>query len=144
MKMRQVAGFMSALVVATSLQMPSGKAAVENPYAYVVGISAMNICLVRFGYLTTEQAVDLMFQAAKDEGISEYQLSNLIKSQGFNDHMEEAITSFGGCRAMITRFVERKGRSKRSIAGSSGLMSTDIYYGPNPEKIFSKLNHLNP
>ena len=56
--MKRVAWLLSACLT-SSLAMPSR--AVENPYAYVVGASAVNICLVRFGYLTTDQAVELLF-----------------------------------------------------------------------------------
>ena len=49
-----------------------------------------NICLVRFGYLTTDQTVELLFDAASDEGITGYQVGNLIKADGF----ESDLTSY--------------------------------------------------
>ena len=68
--------------------------AVENPYAYVVGASAVNICLVRFGYLTSDQAVELLFDAASDEGITAYQVGNLIKASGFKSDNPKVPTLF--------------------------------------------------
>ena len=117
--------------------------AVENPYAYVVGASAVNICLVRFGYLTSDQAVEVLFDAASDEGITAYQVGNLIKASGFKSDINSAISSFGGCEQIISRFILRKGRSKRSLAGETSL-SPDIYYGPDAVKEFSKFNDMNP
>ena len=137
--MKRLAFFASACV-ASSLALPVN--AIENPYAYVLGASAMNVCLVRFGYLTSEQAVDLLVETTREKGISSYQLGNLMKGKNFETHMDQAITSFGGCRAIIAKFVDRKGRSKKSVAGSK--MDSTIYYGVNPEVTFSTLNNLTP
>ena len=132
--------FLAGACVASSLALPLR--ATENPYAFVVGASAMNVCLVRFGYLTTDQAVDLLVETANNEGISTYQLDNFFKGKNFNAHMDQAITTFGGCRAIIAKFVGRKGRSKRSIAGLE--LDSTVYYGVNPAETFSKLKDLTP
>ena len=138
--MKRVAWLLSACLT-SSLAMPSR--AVENPYAYVVGASAVNICLVRFGYLTTDQAVELLFDAASDEGITAYQVGNLIKASGFQSDINSAIGTFGGCEQIISRFILRKGRSKRSLVGDTNLIP-DIYYGPDAAKEFSRFNKMNP
>ena len=138
--MKKLAWFLSACL-ASGLAMPSR--AVENPYAYVVGASAMNVCLVRFGYLTSDQAVELLFDAASEQGITGYQVGNLIKADGFKSDLNSAIGTFGGCKQMISRFIGRKARSKRSLAGEVNLNS-DIYYGPDSANEFSRLNDLTP
>ena len=117
--------------------------AVENPYAYVVGASAMNVCLVRFGYLTSDQAVQVLLDAASEEGITAYQVGNLIKASGFESDLNSAIRTFGGCEKIISQFIPRQRRSKRSLAGDSKL-NPDVYYGPDAAKKFSKFNDLNP
>ena len=117
--------------------------AVENPYAFVVGASAVNICFVRFGYLTSDQAVELLLDAASDEGITAYQVGNLIKASGFKSDIQSAISTFGGCEQLISEFIPRKGRSKRALAGDRKL-SPDVYYGPDAAKEFSKFNDMNP
>ena len=138
--MKRLAWLLSACLT-SSLAMPSR--AVENPYAYVVGASAVNICLVRFGYLTTDQAVELLFDAASDEGITGYQVGNLIKADGFESDLTSAIKTFGGCKQIIAKFIGRKSRSKRSLVGGERFDS-DIYYGPGAANEFSKFNDLNP
>lgn len=138
--MKRFAWLMSACL-ASGLAMPSR--AVENPYAYVVGASAMNVCLVRFGYLTSDQAVELLFDAASDQGISSYQVGNLIKASGFKSDINSAIGTFGGCEKIISQFILRKGRSKRSLTGEDRF-SSDIYYGPDAAKDFAQFNELNP
>ena len=138
--MKRLAWLLSACLT-SSLAMPSR--AVENPYAYVVGASAVNICLVRFGYLTSDQAVELLFDAASDEGITAYQVGNLIKASGFKSDINSAIGTFGGCEQIISRFVLRKGRSKRSLTGEERF-SSDIYYGPDAANEFAQFNELNP
>ena len=138
--MKRFAWLMSACL-ASGLAMPSR--AVENPYAYVVGASAMNVCLVRFGYLTSDQAVELLFDAASDQGISSYQVGNLIKANGFKSDLTSAINTFGGCEQIISRFILRKGRSKRSLTGEERF-SSDIYYGPDAANDFAQFNELNP
>lgn len=132
--------FLASAFVASSLALPVK--AIENPYAFVVGASAMNVCLVRFGYLTTEEAVKILVGTTREEGITDYQLGKLMKGQNFDDHMKQTISRFGGCKAFISKFVDRKGRSKRSIAGSE--LDSTIYYGVNPARTFSKLNDLTP
>ena len=138
--MKRFAWLMSACL-AGGLAMPSR--AVDNPYAYVVGASAMNVCLVRFGYLTSDQAVELLFDAASDQGISSYQVGNLIKANGFKSDLTSAINTFGGCEQIISRFILRKGRSKRSLTGEERF-SSDIYYGPDAANDFAQFNELNP
>lgn len=138
--MKRLAWFLSACL-ASATAMPTR--AVDNPYAYVVGASAMNVCLVRFGYLTSDQAVELLFDASSEQGISSYQVGNLIKANGFKSDLTSAINTFGGCDQMISRFVLRKGRSKRSLVGEERLNS-DIYYGPDAAKAFSRFNGMNP
>ena len=138
--MKRFAWLMSACL-ASGLAMPSQ--AVENPYAYVVGASAMNVCLVRFGYLTSDQAVELLFDAASDQGISSYQVGNLIKANGFKSDLTSAINTFGGCEQIISRFILRKGRSKRSLTGGERF-SSDIYYGSDAANDFAQFNELNP
>lgn len=132
--------FFASACVASSLALPVK--AIENPYAFVVGASAMNVCLVRFGYLTTEEAVNILVGTTREEGITDYQLGKLMKGKNFDAHMDQTISRFGGCKAFIAKFVDRKGRSKRTIAGSE--LDSTIYYGVNPEKTFSKLNDLTP
>ena len=127
--------------LASGLAMPSR--AVENPYAYVVGASAMNVCLIRFGYLTPDQAIELLYDAASGQGITAYQVGNLIKASSLESDIKSAIRTFGGCEQIISQFIPRKGRSKRSLAGDINL-SPDIYYGPDAAKEFSKFNDLNP
>ena len=138
--MKRFGWFLSACL-ASALAMPSR--AVENPYAYVVGASAMNVCLVRFGYLTSDQAVELLFDAASDQGISSYQVGNLIKANGFKSDLTSAINTFGGCEQIISRFILRKGRSKRSLTGGERF-SSDIYYGSDAANDFAQFNELNP
>ena len=133
----------SAFALAASFA-PATNAGVENPYAYVVGMSAMNVCLVRFGYLTTEQAVDLLLETARESGISEYQVGNLMKGKNFKAHTNKAIAMFGGCSEMISKFTDRKRRSKWSLTGKDGLYSTDVYYGPNPAGSLPNLKELTP
>ena len=138
--MKKLAWFLSACL-ASGLAMPSR--AVENPYAYVVGASAMNVCLVRFGYLTSDQALELLFDAASEEGITAYQVGNLIKASGFKADIDSVIRTFGGCERIISQFIPRHGRSKRSLAGDAKL-DPDIYYGPDAAKAFSRFKDLNP
>ena len=138
--MKRVVLLLSACL-ASSLVMPSR--AIDNPYAYVVGASAMNLCLVRFGYLTSDQAVKLLFEAASEEGIAAYQVGNLIKASSFKSDMNSVISKLGGCEQIISKFLLRKGRSKRSLTGDAGL-NPDIYYGPGAAKEFSKFNGLTP
>ena len=131
----------SACVVA-SAALPAQ--AIDNPYAYVVGASAMNMCLVRFGYITTDQAVELLFDAASDQGISNYQVSNLVKGNNFELHMNEMVETFGGCQSIISKFITRKGRSKRTIQGGEKGWNSDLYYGENHVDKFGGLKGLNP
>ena len=138
--MKKLAWLLSASLTG-ALAMPAR--AVENPYAYVVGASAMNVCLVRFGYLTSDQAAELLLDAASKQGITGYQVGNLIKANGFKSALSSAITTFGGCEQMISRFVGRKGRSKRSMTGE-GSLNSDIYYGPDAVNEFSRFNNLTP
>ena len=65
----------SACVVA-SAALPAQ--AIDNPYAYVVGASAMNMCLVRFGQLAR--------QVSDDHGITEVKggVAHLIQDQDVN------------------------------------------------------------
>lgn len=137
--MRKLA-FLTSACLASSLAFPVK--AIENPYAFVVGASAMNVCLVRFGYLTSDEAANILVGATREEGITDYQLGKLMKGKNFDAHMKQTITEFGGCKSLIAKFVDRKGRSKRSIAGSE--IDSTIYYGVNPAKTFSKLNYLTP
>ena len=112
--MKKLVWLLSACLT-SALAMPSR--AVENPYAYVVGASAVNVCLVRFGYLTSDQAVELLFDAASEEGISAFQVGNLVKASGFKSDLDSAIRTFGGCEQIISQFMPRQGRSKRSLEG---------------------------
>ena len=132
--------FLAVACVATSIVLPAK--AIENPYAFVVGASAMNVCLVRFGYLTSDEAVNILVETTREEGITDYQLGKLMKGNNFDAHMKQTISKFGGCKAFIAKFVDRKGRSKRSIAGSE--LDSTVYYGVNPAATFSTLNNLTP
>lgn len=132
--------FLASAFVASSLALPVK--ATENPYAYVLGASAVNVCMVRFGYLTSEKAAEYLLEMTKEAGISGYQVSNLMKGENFQTHLKEAISDFGGCRSIVADVQGRKGRSKRSIAGSE--MDSTIYYGVNPASTFSKLKDFTP
>ena len=90
-----------------------------------------------------KSAVELLFDAASDEGITAYQVGNLIKASGFQSDINSAIGTFGGCEQIISRFILRKGRSKRSLTGEERFDS-DIYYGPDAANEFAQFNELNP
>ena len=117
--------------------------AVANPYAYVVGAYGVNTCLIQFGYLTSNQAVELLLDAASSEGITGYQVKNILTSSSFDADAISVIEMLGGCEQIASEFRPRLRRSKRFMADDAKL-SPDIYYGPNAAEEFSRFNDMNP
>ncbi len=117
--------------------------AIENPYAFVVSASAINFCFVRFGYLTTDKALELLYSYANENGIAPFQVNNIFKSSSFQRHTEETISEFGGCQKIIAEFTKRDTRSKRGVVSAPGSQ-TARYYGSDPLTLVSPMQNLKP
>ena len=103
--------------------------AVENPYAFVLGLSSVNVCLVRFGYLTEDQAIEILLETASENGISTQRVMNLFDMSTFDSDMDQMTEYLGGCGQIVSEVVGRKKRLKRSLTGEESL--SDLYYGPD-------------
>lgn len=133
--------WLASVVFATATFLPA-RAEVENPYAFIVGASAVNICFTTYGYLTAERAVELLGELADENNISRFQVSNIINNKSFKRDVSNAIKMIGGCSSIIAEFRRSQRRSKRSL--TEGKLATEAYYGANPADTFSKLNQLTP
>ena len=103
--------------------------AVENPYAFVLGLSSVNVCLVRFGYLTEDQAIEILLETANENGISNQRVMNLFDMSSFDSDMDQMTEYLGGCSQIVSEVVGRKKRLKRSLTSQESL--SDLYYGPD-------------
>ena len=139
--MKKILGLAAAFSVFSAT--PAGvHASVDNPYTFVVGTSAFNICFIRYGYLTSEEAVEMLYKLAAENGISRFQVANIVRSTSFAEEVDSATKLLGGCNTIIADFKRSLKRSKRSFAGKS--LPTEIYYGVDPAKTFGGLNELSP
>lgn len=118
--------------------------AAMSPYKWVLGITAVNICMVRYGYLTTEEAVDLLFDAAGNKGITTSQVGKIMESSTFKEQTDKAINQLGGCRQIVADITGKTRRSKRPVAGEIFKPNPSLYYGDKQDEKFTGLDTLIP
>ena len=118
-----------SLLLMVNLMSSARVGAVENPYAFVLGLSSVNVCLVRFGYLTEDQAIEILLETATENGISPQRVIKLFGMSTFDSDMDQMTEYLGGCGQIVSEVVGRKKRLKRSLTGEESL--SDLYYGPD-------------
>ena len=118
-----------SLLLMANLMSPARVGAVENPYAFVLGLSSVNVCHVRFGYLTEDQAIEILLETATENGISPQRVIKLFGMSTFDSDMDQMTEYLGGCGQIVSEVVGRRKRLKRSLTGEESL--SDLYYGPD-------------
>ena len=112
---------------------PLASFAATDPYVTVVAATAVNICMVRHGYITSEDGAKYLVEYAKGEGISPDQVSNIMENPSFWRTTEKAIEGQGGCSRIIAMVMGRTRKSTRSVSGTSQMDPKTLYGAIDPK-----------
>ena len=116
-----------AVAAMTMVSQPVSARGQANPYTLVVVGTAINVCMVRYGYFTSEKAVDVLFKWARTKGLEPYQVSNLMDHPDFDDDLESAITNMGGCQSVVARVTKDKSERMKGLSSGSSDAAVEIY-----------------
>ena len=109
-----------ALAVMASITQPATARSETSPYALVVVGTAVNVCMVRYGYFTSDKGVELLFKWARKKGLEPYQVANLMDHPDFDEDLDAAIRGMGGCSQIVADITrDNSGRMKGLAEGAN-------------------------
>ena len=109
-----------AVAAMTVVSQPVSARGQASPYTLVVVGTAVNVCMVRYGYFTSDKGVELLFKWARKKGLEPYQVANLMDYPDFDEDLDAAIRGMGGCSQIVADITrDNSGRMKGLVEGAN-------------------------
>ena len=116
-----------ALAAMASIAQPATAKSETSPYALVVVGTAVNVCMVRYGYFTSDKGVELLFKWARKKGLEPYQVANLMDHPDFDEDLDATIKGMGGCSQIVADITRDKSGRMKGLTGGENSSALGIY-----------------
>ena len=125
--MASLAGKIISASALAGLLLPHNAEARTDPYVTVIAATAVNVCLVRHGYATTDEAVEYLMDYTSKKGISPYQVNNIMELPNFWESTKKAIEGQGGCSNIMAKIMQKSKKTTRSLAAGPKFDTDSLY-----------------